>query len=223
MAVGATTAASPRKINPEAQQNAGPTRHRYGESQCDANRAAPPEQRADQDRQNPRRGRRKAGRSAGRQKRRAGPRFPSGRKFGAVHSSNEVAAGRTSCDARSMRCPCGKQADYNACCGAFIQGWDLPSTAEELMRSRYSAYALGEIDYLVETHSPKPDRAGVEDWARRAKFTGLQIVSTKEGGPEDERGFVEFIAVFEEAGRLRQHHEKSRFKKIDGRWYYVGT
>src|SRR5688500_1396639 len=79
-----------------------------------------------------------------------------------------------------MRCPCSHPAALEACCGKFIQGWEDPPTAEELMRSRFTAYALGEIDYLIATHDPVrlPNRAQIQDWARRAKFTGLEIKET---------------------------------------------
>jgi SEC-C motif-containing protein len=91
------------------------------------------------------------------------------------------------------------------------------------MRSRYTAYALGQVDYLVSTHDPSkgPDREAIARWAREAEFTSLVIVSTRAGGPSDDSGVVEFIAQFRENGRDRQHHERSRFVRIDGRWYYV--
>jgi SEC-C motif-containing protein len=110
-----------------------------------------------------------------------------------------------------------------ACCGRFIQGWEDPTTAEELMRSRFTAYALREVDYLVATHDPAhlPDRVQILDWARRAKFTGLDIKETVDGGKDDEAGIVEFEADFEEAGEKQQHRERSRFKRIDGKWFYV--
>ena len=91
------------------------------------------------------------------------------------------------------------------------------------MRSRFTAYALGNVDYLLATHDPKQpaDRASVEAWARRAKFTALEVRATEGGGPEDQTGVVEFVAHFEEDGRAREHHERSRFARIDGRWHYL--
>jgi SEC-C motif domain protein len=122
-----------------------------------------------------------------------------------------------------MLCPCGTPGALEACCGRFIQGWEDPETADQLMRSRYTAYALGEIDYLIATHDPKrlPDRASIQAWARRAKFTGLDVVDAVDGGKDDQTGVVEFIATFIEDGAEHQLHERSRFERIDGKWFYV--
>jgi SEC-C motif-containing protein len=122
-----------------------------------------------------------------------------------------------------MRCPCGRPGAYEACCGRFILGWEAPETAEDLMRSRYSAYALAEIDYLVATHDPRraPDRDQIQAWAKRAKFLGLEIEELAEGGSEDATGIVQFLARYEEGGAALEHRERSRFERIDGRWMYV--
>jgi SEC-C motif-containing protein len=91
------------------------------------------------------------------------------------------------------------------------------------MRSRYSAYALGEIDYLVATHDPKqpPDRDAIARWAKSARFSELEIVEVEAGGPDDDVGVVEFRAKFSENGVEQEHRERSRFARIDGRWFYV--
>jgi len=91
------------------------------------------------------------------------------------------------------------------------------------MRSRFTAYALGEVDYLVTTHDPEhlPDRAQILDWSRRAKFTALDVREVIDGGAEHENGVVEFVADFVEAGEKQEHHERSRFRRIDGRWFYI--
>jgi SEC-C motif-containing protein len=122
-----------------------------------------------------------------------------------------------------MRCPCGRSLDYEACCGVYINGWDTPATAEDLMRSRYTAYARREIDYLVSTHDPKnpPDRTAIARWAREAEFLGLEIVRAGKGQKDDDEGTVEFLARFKERGREHVHHESSRFRRIDGRWFYI--
>src|SRR5205085_557640 len=97
-----------------------------------------------------------------------------------------------------MRCPCGRSRDYRACCGPYVNGWEQPETAEDLMRSRYAAYAMGEIDYLVATQDPEHpvDREAIERWAHDAEFLGLEIVGIHAGGPSDETGVVEFLARF---------------------------
>ncbi|MFT3923365.1 MAG: YchJ family protein [Myxococcales bacterium] len=112
-----------------------------------------------------------------------------------------------------------------AYCQPFIRGEKRPETAAQLMASRYVAYATGAIDYLLETHDPKTrsetDRKSTEDWSKRAEWRGLEIVKTEEGGPEDDTGYVEFIARYGMDGVDHVHHERSRFRRIDGRWYFI--
>jgi len=112
-----------------------------------------------------------------------------------------------------------------AYCQPFIHGDKRPPTAADLMASRYVAYATGAIDYLLETHDPKTrsetDRKSTEDWSRRAQWQGLEIVSTDKGGPEDDEGYVEFIARYAMDGVDHVHRERSRFRRQDGRWYFV--
>jgi SEC-C motif-containing protein len=96
-------------------------------------------------------------------------------------------------------------------------------TAEALMRSRYAAHVLGEIDYLIETWDARGvDREAVARWARESEWLGLEIVATARGGPQDRDGVVEFRARFRDgAGALHVHHERSRFRRRDGRWVYA--
>jgi SEC-C motif-containing protein len=124
-----------------------------------------------------------------------------------------------------MLCPCGSGAALAACCGPLLDGSAAAPTAEALMRSRYSAHVRGAIDYLVATHDPATragvDRAAVARWARQSEWQGLTIVATEAGGPGDEHGVVEFEARYRAGGVPQLHHERSRFRKLDGRWYYV--
>jgi SEC-C motif domain protein len=111
-----------------------------------------------------------------------------------------------------------------AYCLPFLRKTQTPTTAVELMASRYVAYALAEIDYLIETHEPSTrdeiDREAVEAWANGSRFHGLQIVNTRDGGPNDDTGEVEFVALYTSEGREHRHHERSTFRRIDGRWYF---
>ena len=126
------------------------------------------------------------------------------------------------------RCPCGLPAAYDECCCRFHAGADAP-TAELLMRSRYSAYVVGNIDYVVATHDPaqrdQVDREAATMWSQQSQWLGLEIVATEAGGPDDDAGVVEFIARFMLGGRPQQHHERSRFTRVDEgagpRWVYV--
>ena len=88
------------------------------------------------------------------------------------------------------------------------------------MRSRYSAFALGETGYLLETwHSTTRPRA--LDLDRDLRWTGLDVLSTSGGSPLDADGTVEFRAHHVGAGRAGAQHERSRFAREDGRWRYL--
>ncbi|BBZ40369.1 YchJ family protein [Mycobacterium conspicuum] len=117
-------------------------------------------------------------------------------------------------------CPCGSGENYRACCGPLHDGAVQAQSAEELMRSRYSAYAKGDADYLFRTWHPRtrPLDVSVD---LRITWTGLEVIDTVAGGPDDDRGEVEFRARFESAGRADSLHERSRFERRAGRWFYL--
>jgi SEC-C motif-containing protein len=122
------------------------------------------------------------------------------------------------------KCPCGSGLKYSECCEPLIKGVRAATTAEQLMRSRYSAYAKVEIEYLRESLHPDQrgdyDPKGTRRWAESAKWERLEVIGTEAGGPEDEEGIVEFIATFTEDGAKRDHHERAKFKKVEGRWFF---
>lgn len=126
--------------------------------------------------------------------------------------------------ASATECPCRSGKTLDACCGPYLDGAAAP-TAEALMRSRYSAFALGKIDHLRETLLPETredfHQKEIESWAKTSVWTGLEIRATEAGGVDDEEGVVEFVANFTTHGKPQKHHETSRFAKRDGRWYYV--
>lgn len=99
-------------------------------------------------------------------------------------------------------------------------------TARELMEARYKAYEKMDIDFLIETHYEetrgKLDIDATKKWAETAKWIGLEIISVEAGEEEDSEGVVEFKATYEENGKKYVHHEKSKFVKKDGKWYYYG-
>lgn len=119
-------------------------------------------------------------------------------------------------------CPCGKEISYTTCCGQFLEGGVLPSTPEELMRSRYTAYTLGHIDYIANTmRSPASDDfdlTSAKEFAERVEWLKLEIVETSQ---QDQIGFVEFLAHFRQNNKRHMIHEKSEFHLIDAKWYYV--
>jgi len=93
------------------------------------------------------------------------------------------------------------------------------------MRSRYTAYVRGEIAYLLATHHPST-RGGVDvdavtRWSRDTTWLGLEIVATERGGVGEDAGIVEFIARGSTRGTPFAQRERSRFRREDGRWYYV--
>jgi len=123
--------------------------------------------------------------------------------------------------AADQRCPCGSGDVYAACCGLLHDG--VPAeTALALMRSRYTAYVRGDVDYLAATQRAPIDRAAVAKWSRDTLWLGLEIVATERGGPDDRDGIVEFIARGATAGKPFAQRERSRFERdADGRWIYT--
>ncbi len=122
-------------------------------------------------------------------------------------------------------CPCGSERPFSDCCDRFLNGGQRPRTAEQLMRSRYSAFARGNIAYLRDTlwpkHQPQLDEAAVARWAADNHWAGLTVIETSGGGETDREGTVLFEARYLAGGSLHTHRERSRFRKKAGRWYYV--
>jgi SEC-C motif-containing protein len=118
-----------------------------------------------------------------------------------------------------VRCPCGAGLEYGRCCGPLHDGAPA-ATAEALMRSRYSAYALGKADHLFRTWHPRtrPDDVVVP---AGTTWLGLEVLDVVDGGASDETGVVEFVARYREAGVEHRLHERSRFGRRAGRWMYV--
>jgi SEC-C motif-containing protein len=125
-----------------------------------------------------------------------------------------------------MKCPCGTELDLTACCGPALSGERPAPTAEALMRSRYSAYALKNVKYILETCDDRAreevDETATRNWSERTEWLKLEVLSTKDGGEHDDSGEVEFVARFrDERGKEHSHHEHSTFTRRDGRWLYV--
>jgi SEC-C motif-containing protein len=122
-------------------------------------------------------------------------------------------------------CPCGSGLSYLACCEPIISGRNEAVTAQALMRSRYVAFTLANVDYLMRSHSaktrPVKDRKNIEKWAKSVTWMGLSILDTQAGDASDEIGTVEFKATYLENGKLQQIHEKSLFHRENGKWVYV--
>ncbi|TPG28234.1 YchJ family protein [Mycolicibacterium hodleri] len=113
-------------------------------------------------------------------------------------------------------CPCGYAAAYEACCGPLHHGERHPQTAEELMRSRYAAYATGNADYLFRTWHPRTRPATVTV-DPDVVWHGLDITDVVAGSADDQQGEVEFTAFFDDA----MMHERSQFERRGGLWVYL--
>lgn len=125
-----------------------------------------------------------------------------------------------------MNCYCCSNKTYEDCCQPFIDGKLKPPTAETLMRSRYSAYVVKNVDYLLHTTHPSTrkfhDRESIKNWAQSSAWQKLEVLSTTDGNAKDKKGTVEFKAYFLDSNsQPRIHHEYSRFIKELGKWFYV--
>ena len=120
-------------------------------------------------------------------------------------------------------CPCQSSKSYKDCCGCFHTHAQFPETAEQLMRSRYAAYVLKNVPYIVETTVPSQqallNAQAIEAWAEETQWLGLQILNTE--SLTKTQSAVEFNAVFQGEEGEQTHHERSIFVKIDDRWYFV--
>ncbi|WP_354643077.1 YchJ family protein [Kitasatospora camelliae] len=122
--------------------------------------------------------------------------------------------------ARPEACPCGLPARYEECCGRLHRGDAAAATAEQLMRSRFSAFAVRDAAYLLRSWHPdtRPAEIGFDPGMR---WTRLEILGTTEGGPFHTTGTVEFRAHYTDTGTPGDLHENSRFTRHDGTWVYL--
>lgn len=123
-----------------------------------------------------------------------------------------------------LDCPCGNPRLYTTCCEPYILGTAIAPTAEALMRSRYSAYCRGNVDYLIATHHPSKrrldSRHDLVKTINQVEWLKLIVVDTHQGTPQDAQGMVEFVAIYR-VGKIEQLHERSQFVQQHGRWFYL--
>jgi SEC-C motif-containing protein len=117
------------------------------------------------------------------------------------------------------RCPCGTGQAFGECCGPFLVGRTTAPTAVQLMRSRYTAFAVGDAGHLLATWHPST-RPRTLDLDPAIAWRSLDVVRTVRGGPLDRDGIVEFIARYVVDGERGAVRETSRFVR-DDRWRYV--
>lgn len=122
-----------------------------------------------------------------------------------------------------VNCPCDSQKSYLLCCELYITGKQSPESPEALMRSRYTAYTMANIDYIKETMRGKAligfQEIDAKRWAKRVNWIKLHVL--KSVIENSGTGYVEFEASFVDSSRLKSIHEKSAFIREEGRWYYV--
>ena len=118
-----------------------------------------------------------------------------------------------------MNCPCYSGKLYENCCKPFHSGEKHTPTAEALMRSRFSAFAIPNGEYLMETTLPTKrkfhNKKDLQEWGEINEWTKLEILKST-------LNEVEFKAYYnDESGKPQIHHEHSLFKNVNERWYYV--
>ena len=122
-------------------------------------------------------------------------------------------------------CPCGSDQAFEACCEPLLMGQAKPKTATQLMRARYSAYAMGNIEYLYKTAGPRVrkefDPENSKKWAESATWGGIEFLSVVGGGENDETAKVDFVAHYSVKGKDFNHHELADFAKLDGEWRFI--
>lgn len=122
-------------------------------------------------------------------------------------------------------CPCGSQKNYSDCCEPLLSGEKFATSPEALMRSRYTAFAVKNIDYLFSSMTPElqqhTDREDMQDFAEEVDaWVKLEVMNAPT--PSADHGTVEFAAYFLYEGQEQHIHENSEFVKIDGQWFYAG-
>ena len=127
-------------------------------------------------------------------------------------------------------CPCRSmdlnKMDYESCCRPLLEGKKKAATAEQLMRARYSAYVVKNVDYIDQTQVAVPNEVFNKEealkWAESSDWMGLEIVKTQKGDSNDNTGLVEFVAHYKDkaSGTDLRHHETSMFTKNEGDWKF---
>jgi SEC-C motif-containing protein len=117
-------------------------------------------------------------------------------------------------------CPCNSEKLFAECCEPLLSGDHIAATAEALMRSRYTAYVVRDVDYLLRSWHSSTRPAAI-DATTIPEWYGLHIVRTEKGMEGDDNGVVEFKATAISRGKIWRLHEISRFVKEVGQWFYV--
>ena len=122
----------------------------------------------------------------------------------------------------TLLCPCDSGLSYAECCEPYITGIKDAPTAEALMRSRYTAYVVHAIDYIINTclEKNKMNPEGIKDWSEKSTWLGFKILSLSNDDEEGDRAKIVFESIYERKSLKYVHHETATFKKQDNRWFY---
>ena len=124
---------------------------------------------------------------------------------------------------KNLACPCG-QGDYQHCCQPLHVGQAHAETASQLMRSRYSAFALQQIDYIVQTtalgQQASLDVDAISDWSKSNQWLKLEVLNSNEKLDKN-HAQVEFKAHYHDGKQTQIHHETSHFVQHQARWYFL--
>ena len=125
----------------------------------------------------------------------------------------------------SRPCPCGAKATIDKHCLPIIEGKAKPETAERLMRARFTAYSMGDVDFLIRTTAAefreKLDADELEEYCDSIRCISLKVLATEAGGPKDETGVVKFHASLMVNDKRTLHSEVSHFHREGGDWVYA--
>lgn len=117
-------------------------------------------------------------------------------------------------------CPCGSKNDYNQCCGRYIEADELPQYPEQLMRSRYTAYASNNAEYLKKTWHRRTRPAQLQ-LDTEINWLSLEIIDTQNDQTDDNVAWVKFTAKFKHGACLQSLHELSHFLRENDQWFYI--
>lgn len=124
---------------------------------------------------------------------------------------------------RVENCPCGSKKSYKFCCGICHNDITNAILPVDLMKSRYTAYTLGDIEYLLKSHHistrPTSEADEILAWAKSVKWMSLEIIKAEK--PSKNEGFVTFKANFIENNEKNVIFETSRFVKENNYWTYI--
>ena len=123
-------------------------------------------------------------------------------------------------------CPCGRPGALGACCGPYVAGDASAPDPESLMRSRYTAFALGTseaVAYLVATHHPAHRPPALAEGLRSsvAGVDAWEALEVRHAEANGDRGVVAFTATYRAGGARQELRERSEFVREDGRWFYT--